>query len=352
MPIQLSDLSFVWPRLLWLLLLVPALVTLYVVLVARRRRTDQRYAGLLSSAGMDSPTGFGGHLPPLLMLLGLCAMLIAVARPQATLALPQRLESVILAIDTSGSMRATDLAPTRIAAAQSAAKAFVAEQPPQVRIGVVAIAATAALVQSPTLNRQDLVGAIDRLQTQRGSALGSGLVIALDSVRADAKLNVEELIGGRPPGAPPVVRVDGAAPTAVERPEQPANDAVIVLLSDGQSNLGPDPLKAAALAADLGVRIHTVGLGTRDGTVVNVEGWSGRARLDEATLRKIAGETQGEYFAASDAEKLKKIYRSLGSTLAFGKRQTTEITAIVVALGALLVTLAAMLSLWRFNRIL
>ena len=349
---QVADLSFLWPRLLWLLLLVPLLVAFYLFLLARRGGAGVRYAGLESASGATHPGRWMRHLPALLMLAGLTSMILAVARPQASLALPQRLENVILAIDTSGSMRATDLAPTRLAAAQSAARTFVAEQPPHLRIGIVAIAATAALVQSPTLDREQILNAIDRLEPQRGTALGTGLIIALDSALPAAQLDVEDLIGLRPPGAPRFERPDGSSPPPRERPDEPGNEAAVVLLSDGQSNFGPEPLKAAEVAADLGIRIHTVGLGTREGTVVAAEGWSGRTRLDEDTLKKIATVTQGEYFHARDAAELKKIYRTLGAKLAIGKRQTTEVTAFFVALGALLATAAALLSLWWFNRIL
>jgi len=256
---------------------------------------------------------------------------------------------VILALDMSGSMKATDLAPTRMAAAREAAAAFVAEQPDYVKVGVVGIAAAAAVVQSPTTKREDILAALERLEPQRGTALGSGLVISLDTALPTAQIDVDGFINPR-----------RDRPTAL-KPQEPEdaslapgeNTAVaIVLLSDGQSNVGPDPQKAAELAAKYGVRVYTVGMGTTEGVVVKVDGWSMRTRLDEDALQKIASTTHGEYFRAANAGELKKVYRTLGSKIAFEKQRPTEVTAVFAGVGALLATVAALLSLLWFNRIL
>jgi Ca-activated chloride channel family protein len=345
-----GSVSFLWPQLLWLLALLPCVALIHVALVLRRRRAAHHVARL-ETVGAGSPGRRKTHalVPPILWFAALAALTLAVARPQASISLPTRLDTVVLALDMSGSMRGTDLAPTRLAAAQAAAKAFVAVQPRQVRIGVVAIAAAAAVVQSPTHNRQDVVDALERLEPQRGTALGSGLVAALDIALPGAGIDVEAFNNPKP-GA-------GVKPGEPFKPESNADPEMhravaIVLLSDGQSNIGPEPVKAAELAAAHGVRIYTVGMGTTEGVVVKAEGWSVRTRLDEEGLKKIALLTEAEYFRATDAEQLKKIYRELGTKLGFQKQKPTEVTAVVAAFGALLALLAAGLSLLWFNRVL
>jgi Ca-activated chloride channel family protein len=342
-----ASFTFLWPTLLWLLLLVPVAMIVYRRVLTRRRAQTARRA-LLEAVGGGSAGRLQRALPPLLWLLGLTALLLAVARPQAALILPARIETIILALDMSGSMRATDLEPTRLVAAQNAAKAFVAEQPRHVKIGVVGIAASAAVVQSPTDNREDLVKSIERLEPQRGTALGSGLAIALDAALPQARINVEEFIN------PPKGRKDEPRKKLEEREMTAGSNtaAAIVLLSDGQSNVGPDPAKAAELAAEHGVRVYTVGMGTAEGTTVQADGWSMRVRLDEEKLKQVARLTEGEYFRADTAQDLTRIYSRLSAKLGFEKQQPTEITGLFAALGALLTGLGAMLSLLWFNRVL
>ncbi|MBI3373025.1 MAG: VWA domain-containing protein [Betaproteobacteria bacterium] len=348
---------FLWPAMLGLLVAVPALIVLYVRLIARRRALALRYASLATLGEAPGATGaFGAlrrHFPAILLLAGLSAMIFAVARPQAMIALPSRTDAIILAMDVSGSMRATDVAPNRITAAQNAAKAFVADQPGQVRIGVVAIAATASLVQSPTDKREDINRAIDRFQLQRGTALGSGLVISLATLLPDAAIDVEKILTGR--SSRNWAR-DPARQAEIDsfKPVPPGSNrsVAIVLLSDGESNTGPDLLEAAKIAAERGVRVYTVGVGTQEGATLTTDGWSMRVRLDEDSLKKIATMTRGEYFRAGNALELKKIYRDLSFRLAMGKGRATEVTAIFVAIGAVLAMLGALLSMLRSNRIL
>jgi len=340
-------LTFLWPRMLWLLLALPLAAAFYAGLLARRRRQSARHAGLVP---VVAASGWQRALPPLLWLAGLAALLLAVARPQATLTLPSRVDTVILAVDMSGSMKASDVAPNRMAAAREAARAFVDDQPEHVRIGVIGIAAAAAVLQSPTSRREDILAAIERLDPQRGTALGSGLVIALDTALPGARIDVDGFINPRKDRPPPIDKAKDDEARAIAPGENTA--VAIVLLSDGQSNVGPDPQKAAELAAKHGVRIYTVGLGTPEGTVVKVDGWSMRARLDEDALQKIASTTMGEYFRAPGARELKKVYRALSSKLAFEKQRPTEVTAVFAGLGALLAVAAALLSQLWFNRIL
>jgi Ca-activated chloride channel family protein len=262
--------------------------------------------------------------------------------------LPAHIETIMLALDMSGSMRATDLEPTRLAAAKNAAKTFVGEQPRHVKIGVVAIAASAAVVQSPTDNREDIVQALERLQPQPGTALGSGIAIALAAALPNAHINVDEFINPRAPR-----KSAEAGPSGEEKAAPGTNtQAAIVLLSDGQSNVGPDPSAAAQLAADHGVRVYTVGIGTPEGATVSAEGWVMRVRLDEDQLKLVARMTDGEYLRTDNAKDLKKIYSALSAKLAFDKQQPMEITALFAALGALLAAFGAALSMLWFNRVL
>jgi Ca-activated chloride channel homolog len=346
--------SFLWPNLLWLLTAVPALIAAYLFLLGRKKKTALRYANLsLVKEAMDAGQRFRRHLPPLLFLLALTLLILAVARPSAVVTLPAHQRTVILAMDTSGSMRAADVEPNRIAAAQAAAKSFVTDQPRGTRIGVVTFAGTAAVSQAPTDNREEIVAAIDRFQLQRATAIGSGILMSLKAIFPDAEFDLRSWNPRRESQA--AAPLDQAA-----KPEKPAfkpvppgsyASAVIILLTDGQSNVGPDPIEAARIAADRGVRVYTVGFGTTEGEILRFEGWSMRVRLDEETLKKIAELTQGEYYYAGTATDLKKVYETLSSRRVFETRET-EITALFSAAAALLALIAALLSVWWFSRIL
>jgi Ca-activated chloride channel family protein len=349
--------TFAWPNMLWLLLVVPALIALYVVLLRRKKKTALRYASLsVIKEAMGAQQRFRRHIPPLFFLLALAVMITAVARPAAVVTLPSQHKTIILAMDVSGSMRAADVEPSRIAAAQAAARAFVAEQPNSTRIGVVAFAATASVVQSPTQNREDILAAIERFQLQRGTAVGSGILVSLKTIFPDAEFDLRSSNPRR--DAPRDSRRGGsleqgreAEKPLVERvPPGSYASAAIILLSDGQTTTGPNPLEAARMAAERGVRVFTVGVGTPNGEILGAEGWSMRVRLDEEALKTIANLTQGEYFYAGTALDLKKIYRALNARLVLEKKET-EITALFSAAAAVLALLSGMLSLLWFNRI-
>jgi Ca-activated chloride channel family protein len=353
---QIRDITFQWPTLLWLLLLVPVLVLVYARLARRSRAAALQLAKLASAeamgnAGAGKEAGaFGRHVAALLMLLAITLMILAVARPQAMVVLPTRVDAIILAMDVSGSMRATDVKPNRLVAAQDAARTFIADQPAQVKIGIVSIAATASLVQSPTTKRDDLLSAIGRFQLQNGTALGSGIVISLATMLPESGIDLEQLINGKAPLAR-----DPARQAAIDnfKPVPPGSNtsAAIVLLTDGESNTGPELLAAAKFAADRGVRIYTVGVGTRDGTTLTVDGWSMRVRMDETALKKVADMTRGEYFRAANANELKRIYQQLSARMTAGRGRTTEISALLAAAGAALAMISVLYSLLRYNRI-
>ena len=345
--------NFLWPELLWLLLILPALVLLYLWLLRRKKNAAVSYANLaLVRQAMAGSTTWRRHLPPLLFLLALAALLLASARPFATIALPSQQETIMLAMDVSGSMRATDVEPNRLVAAQNAAKAFLAELPRHVKVGIVAFAGTASVVQPATVNREDLVAAIDKFQMQRGTAIGNGIVMSLAELFPDADIDLSKMqYGNRPQGSS--LDDKPKAGKKVYEPVAPGSNgsAAIILLTDGQRTTGVDPLEAAKLAAEYGVRVYTVGVGTVTGETIGFEGWSMRVRLDEESLKAIASKTQAEYFYAGTAQDLKKVYTTLSSKLTLQKKDT-EISGLMALLGAALALLSAGLSVFWFNRIL
>jgi Ca-activated chloride channel homolog len=345
--------TFLWPEMLWLLFIVPALIAAYFLLLRRKKEAALRYASLsLVKEAMGTGQRFRRHIPPLLFLVALIAMITAIARPAAVVTLPSQHRTIILAMDVSGSMRATDVQPNRISAAQAAAKAFVAEQPSNVRIGVVSFAGTAAVVQPPTQSRDDIFAAIDRFQLQRATAIGSGIIVSLATIFPDAGIDVSSLIyGGSAPRGIPLDQRKTEKPAFTPVPPGSYTSAAIILLTDGQRTTGPDSIEAARMAADRGVRIFTVGFGTKSGETIGFEGWSMRVRLDEETLKTIANITRGEYFYAGSATDLKKVYQSLNDRLVLEKKDM-EISALFSAAAAVIAVVSVLLSLLWFNRIL
>ena len=346
--INAPPLTFIWPDLLWGLMALPLLVAAYVWLLRRRKKSTLRFANLaLVKEALGKRGAWHRHVPPLLLLLALGALLLAAARPAALLSLPSAQKTVVLAIDVSGSMRAADVKPNRMVAAQEAAKAFIKELPRSVRVAVVSFAGTAAVVQPPTLSREDVAAAIDRFQLQRGTAIGSGIVLSLATLFPDAGIDLAQINGQRamPPGP-------NDKPKPAFTPVQPGSysSAAIILLTDGQRTTGPDPVEAAKMAADRGVRVYTVGVGTKDGETIGFEGWSMRVRLDEDTLKSIANLTRADYFYAGTAADLKKVYEGLSTRLIVERRET-EISGLLAAFGALLVVVGAALSVWWFGRV-
>ena len=347
-------LNFLWPQFLWLLLLLPLLIAAYWWLLRRKKQLALRFASLsIVREAMGNSLHWRRHLPPALFLLAIAVMLVAAARPFAVIALPSTQETIMLAMDVSGSMRATDVKPNRLVASQNAAKAFLAELPRSVRVGIVAFAGSAQVVQPPTLSREDLVAAIDKFQLQRGTAIGSGIVVSLAELFPDQGIDLAALTYGS--GKPRSYAID-QAPKKEKKdfvPVAPGSygSAALILLTDGQRTTGVDTMEAAKMAADRGVRVYTVGVGTVDGETIGFEGWSMRVRLDEATLKQVALATQAEYFYAGSAETLKQVYEKLSTRLTVEKKET-EISGLLALLAAVLAIGAAALSLAWFNRIL
>ena len=292
--------------------------------------------------------GWRRHVPPLLLLLAFAALLLAVARPTAIVTLPLAERTIILAMDVSGSMRAEDVKPNRLVASQEAAKSFVNNLPREVRVGVVSFAGTAAVVQAPTTSREDIIAAIDRFQLQRGTATGSGIVLSLATLFPDDGIEIAHITGQR---NMPRMLGDKEPKKFTPVPAGSYSSAAVIMLTDGQRTTGPDPLDAAKMAAERGIRVYTVGIGTTQGEIIGFEGWSMRVKLDEETLKNISVLTHGEYFYAGTAEDLKKVYESLSSRMVV-ERKETEVSALFAGLGALLALRAAGLSLWWFGRVL
>ena len=337
--------TFLWPGNLFLVLVVPALIAAYIWAQRRRQKYALRYASLsLVREALGNGPGRKRHIPPALFLTALLFMTIGVARPETTVVVPVQEGTVILALDVSGSMLAEDLKPNRMEAAKEAAKAFVARQGADVKLGVVAFSGDAQIVQTPTKDKDLVVAAINRLRPQRATAIGRGMLASLDAIFEDS----EE----QPPSVIAMKRLAGenTGPTPPPVPMGADHTATIVLLSDGQNNQFPAPQQVIEDAANRGIRVYTVGVGSSDGTVVRIQGRSVRTRLDEATLKQIAEATGGQYYNASNEKDLRAVYENLSTQLVF-REQKTEITALLTAVAAVLSMVAAALSLFWFNRI-
>jgi Ca-activated chloride channel family protein len=336
--------SFIWPPVLLTLLLVPAGVALYLFLDTRRRRRLARYggAGLAQTGG--GRRGVRTRIAPALMLCGLFVLPVAMARPQAVVSLPQEEGTVVLAFDVSASMAATDLAPTRMAAAKAAAKDFVMKQPSGVTIGVVAFSDSGISVQQPSKDQSEVLAAIDRLAPERGTSVAEGILASLKVIAvAEAGPYANNYYSNASPAPTPT-----ATPTPV--PAGTNAPAAIVLLSDGENNENPDPTTAAQAAADQGVRIYTIGIGTPAGTTVTLDGFQIHTQLDAATLQAIAQTTDGKYYAATDAQQLLSIYDNLDTQLII-QPQMIEITGILAGVSLLLLLAGAAASMFWLGRL-
>ena len=337
--------NFLWPGNLLLVLVVPALIAAYIWAQRRRQKYALRYASLsLVREALGKGPGRKRHIPPALFLIALFFMALGTARPETVVIVPVQEGTVILAIDVSGSMLAEDLKPNRMEAAKDAAKLFVAKQGADVKLGVVAFSGDAQIVQTPTKDHDLVIAAINRLRPQRATAIGRGMLASLDAIFEDSEETAPSVIALRRLSGEPT------GPTPPPVPVGADHTATIVLLSDGQNNQFPAPQQIIENAASRGIRVYTVGVGSADGTVVRIQGRSVRTRLDEATLKQIAEQTEGQYFNASNERDLRAVYENLSTQLVF-RQQKTEVTAILTAIAAVFSMVAAALSLFWFNRI-
>lgn len=333
--------SFIWPPALLLVLLVPLGVVVYRVIERRSRRGIAALGGRTTASPASPTRSFRRAVPAALFLVGLTVMAVALARPQGTIAVPRQEGTVILAIDVSGSMAATDLTPSRMAAAKAAAKTFVEHQPPGIVIGVVAFSDAALTVQAPTDDQASVIAAIDRLTPQTGTSVGQGILASLDAIAAAAAGPTGDYYSNRSPSPSP-------SPTPV--PTGTHAPAAIVLLTDGENNESPDPIAAARAAADRGIRIDTVGIGSAAGATLDLNGFRVHTQLDAATLEQIAQLTGGTYYAASDSQQLVSIYGHLDTALVV-RPEAIELTAVFAGASLFILALGAIASFVWLGRL-
>lgn len=351
----MTPLSFLWPQSLWLLLVPVLLPAVYVWLLRRRTRAALAYSSL-EVVRAAARRGWRRHVPPALFLLACVLLLVAAARPVARVPLPWARSSIFLAIDVSLSMRVGDVKPNRMVAAQEAAKSFLQELPKGIEVGLVTFAGSAHVAQRATLDRASLVASIDAFQMQLGTAIGDAIVQCLAEIFPEQGIDIGRMMMGNESGAaprkgrslderdrPPPARVDPVAPGSYDA-------AAVILLSDGRRTSGVDTLAAAKMAADRGVKIYVIGLGTVEGDATLPDGMAIYMKLDEPTLREVARMTGGEYHHAGTAENLRVVYEQLGSRLQVQTRET-ELAGMLAFAAALLALAAAVLSLLWSGRL-
>jgi Ca-activated chloride channel family protein len=340
--------SFIWPTMLLLLILVPLLVLLYFRLQQRRKRFAKSFGSFGSGqSGPGRGPGARRHVAPLLFLAGLTILVVALARPQTTVSVPRIQGTVILAFDVSGSMAADDMKPTRMDAAKAAAKDFVQRQPPSVQIGVVGFSDSGFAVQPPSNSQIDILATIDRLAPQRGTSLAHGIEASLNTIA----LGMGQGNQGQAPGEPEHLSnlTPEPTPTPTAVPKGTYTSAVIVLLSDGENNENPDPLAAAQAAADRGVRIYTVGVGSPAGTTLHINGFTVHTQLDEGMLKQISQITDGTYYNATSEQDLQNIYDHLNPQL-FVKPEKMEVTSLFAGASVLVLLAGSIFSMLLFSR--
>jgi Ca-activated chloride channel family protein len=348
--------SLLWPGSLFLLILIPLIVAVYVWLLRRRQRFTVRYSSLsLIREAASRQSWLRRHLPFILFLFALASLVFALGRPVATVTIPSNRATIILAIDVSRSMCSNDIPPNRLEAAKDAAQSFIQNHQAGRQIGLVAFAGFAELIQPPTEDVQLLTSAVESLTTARRTAIGSAILRALDAIaEVDDRVAPSDLSSS-------------SATVQPAAPEEGFVPHIIVLLTDGASNAGPYPLVAAEQAVERGVRVYTIGFGTTNNNSVmdcgnqfqgedpfggggfNQFGGGGggfRRDIDEVTLKQIADLTGGAYYAATSAGELQNVLENLPSYLVT-IRETIEISVFFVALGALIMIVAMIISFLR-----
>ncbi|MBK8903308.1 MAG: VWA domain-containing protein [Anaerolineaceae bacterium] len=332
--------TFIWPIMLLSLLLMPLLVWYYLRQVKLR---DQGTAALgplgLVQSGDGTAVGRHRHVPPALFAVGLTLLLFSLSRPELPVSLPRIEGTVILAFDVSSSMLAEDLEPNRIEAAKEAARLFVENQPSTIRVGVVAFSNGGLVVQPPTDVQADVLSTIDRLSPQGGTSLGQGIFTALNAIAGEAiVLDEAALEAGNLAESVAALQIDDFS------------SAVIVLLSDGENTEFPEPLAIAQIAAEAGVRVYTVGIGSPEGAQLEIDGFSVVTQLNEPMLQEIASLTNGTYYFAANEAELRDIYENVDLQFTIRGEQT-EITAILAGISLLFMLVSAALSMLWFGRV-
>ena len=347
--------SLLWPGFLYLFLLIPLAIGIYLLILRRRRRFAVRYSSLsLVREALAKQSWLRKHLPFILFLLALASLVLALTRPVATVMIPSNEATVILAMDVSLSMCSTDIAPNRLEVAKDAALTFVRDNSSGRQVGIVAFAGFAELMQPPTTDIRDLENAIGILSPARRTAIGSAILRSIDAIaEVDDRVVPSELRQSTNPASPAVSEGDYLP-------------HIIVLLTDGASNAGPLPLSAAEQAVERGIRVYTIGFGTTnnsspmncgDGDLFGFGGGFGspfgggfgggggfRREIDEETLTQIAEMTGGEYYVATSASELLDVFQNL-PTYVIATRETTEISVLFTAFAVLIAILAFVLAL-------
>jgi Ca-activated chloride channel family protein len=326
--------TFIWPIMLVSLLVLPLLIGLYIILQQRRRDIAASYSVFAGGQIQSRQPGRLRHIPPLIFLIGLTLLIITLARPQMTVNLPRVEGTVILVFDVSGSMAAEDVEPNRMAAAKVSASEFVKSQPPSVKIGVVAFSESGLSVQVPTHDQDAVLASINRLEPQRGTSLGYGILTALNTIAGDS----EE------------TSTNENSPTPTPVPQGAFEPEIIVMISDGENTAPPDPFEAAFSAAERGVRIYSIGIGSTAGTTLNINGYTVHTQLNEMALEQIAGLTGGEYYHAESDEDLREIYENISPELVI-KPEKMEVTAIFAGASTLILLIGGVLMLLWFGRL-
>jgi Ca-activated chloride channel family protein len=323
--------TFAWPLALCGLAVVALALVGYLIAQRRRRRYVVRFTNfdLLENVVSASPR-WRRHIPAMLGLLALTALVIGLARPQMAVAVAREEATVILAMDSSGSMTATDVAPDRMTAAREAASSFVDDLPDGFRVGVVSFSDQADVVVPPTSDRQEATDALGALVADNGTALGDAIARSVDL----GETSLDQTIA------------------AAKEDDTPL---AIVVLSDGANTTGDyTPLEAAQKAADAGIPVFTVAFGTDSGTVEGPDGFGGtrtiRVPPDPTTLRQVAETTGGQFFEAADEAALRSVYDEIGSQVGVDREQK-ELTVAFTAARALLLLLGGALSTLWFGRI-
>jgi Ca-activated chloride channel family protein len=329
---------------LLLVLAIPLGAMLYVVLERRRRRRVAAFGPFaveVRRGVRTTPEGLRRRIPAAFILVGLTFVVMALARPQSVVSLPRVEGTVILAFDVSGSMAADDLEPTRMEAAKTAARTFVGRQPSSILIGVVAFSDSGFSIQVPTNDASLVLAAIDRLDPERGTSIARGILTSLTTIAAAEVDPAAGFYSNRSPEPTP-------EPTPV--PDGTYVPAAIVLLTDGENNQSPDPVEAAMAAADRGVRIFTVGVGSVEGTTIEVEGFKVHSRLDEPMLQRISEITDGGYYAADGPDELSAIYDSIDTRLVI-RPEAMEVTSLFAGAGVLILLVGGIASLLWLGRL-
>jgi len=341
--------TFLWPGMLVALCGVPLLFGVYLA-INRKRRNRLSNLGFSTPASKSAP-GLRRHIPPALFLLSLLIILLALARPQAQVSLPRVEGTVVIVLDVSASMGATDVDPSRLEVAKATAREFIQSQPETVEIGLVSFSSSGFTIESPSRDTGALLSAIDRLQPTAGTSLGQGILTALHTIAMDAGLlTADQIPTPSAPGEPQQLD-PGASELLEQLPEGEYPSSVIVVFSDGENNFSINPMEVAAAAGEHGVRVDALGFGTSAGAPLEVGGFSVFTALDEAMLQGITAAAGGTYYPAQGQLDPQAVYANLSPQLVV-KTETMEVTSLFAGASILLLLIGSTFSMAWFNRLL